>query len=187
MRSQAIDLSGDSPKLRLAPWERIDPGSYRLSAATTHATLAATASAMGDTELCNAMLDLIEREHQPVMRNGAARLPRPSVLTNLAYICARLHRTESAPAPAGPQLAHVDFPDVLVVRAVNQDGALHMSLQPGDGPVPSTPLKFARLDPLRRYRLDTGNTDVELVADHNGEAIARIALAARSRITLRQI
>ncbi len=185
MRLQALDLTGEFARVRLAPWERVDPGSYRLSAATTYATLAATASAMGDTELCSAMLDLIERDHQPVNRNGASRLPALSVLSNMAYITAKLHRPQRPQLAAGPQLVHVDYPDVQVVSAVNRDGALDLTLQPSSDDLSLTPLKFSRLAPSCRYRLITDRAnEVEIVADSRGEALARIPLDGRSRITL---
>ncbi|MDO3070093.1 linalool dehydratase/isomerase domain-containing protein [Mycobacteroides abscessus] len=184
LRIQAIDLSGDGPRLRLAPWERIDPGNYRPSATTTFATLAATASAMGDTEMCNAMLSLVDQRHPPITCGGAARLDRLSVLANMAYLTARVHRPQAPPPGAGPRLAHVDYPDTLVVSAINDAQTLTMTLRPGDGPLRSTPLKFDALDPGRGYRLIGDRVDQEIVADHNGEVVTQVALAGRSRITL---
>lgn len=185
MRDQAIDLSSHQPKISMAPWERVDPGRYRLTSTSTYATLAAAASAMGDTELCNAMLHVIERAHQPVFRDGAACIPTLSVLTNAAYATARLHRPNSAVAhTSSPRLAEVAYPDVLVIKAVSHENQLSLVLRPGASPKPHTNIRFDRLDPGRRYLLTRNTDQQEITANHAGEAVTTIALHERSRFTL---
>ncbi|AGM31096.1 linalool dehydratase/isomerase domain-containing protein [Mycobacteroides abscessus] len=185
MRDQAIDLSGDEPKISMAPWERVDPGRYRLTSMTTYATLAAAASAMGDTELCNAMLRVIEEASQPVLHDGAACIPTLSVLTNAAYATARLHRPNPAAADtSSPRLAEVAYPDVLVVKAVSHENQLSLILQPGNSPKPHTKIRFDRLEPGRRYLLTRDTLQQELTANQIGEAVTTIALRQRSRLTL---
>ncbi|MBA0049217.1 hypothetical protein MLB1_23215 [Mycobacteroides sp. LB1] len=186
MRMQVIDLTQSIPKVKMAPWERVDPGTYRPSLMTTYSALAAAAGVMGDTEVLKAMLNIIDATYEPVELDGAMRFPKLSVVTNIGYISARFYRATATNAPeSGPRLAQVAFPDVMVVSAHVKNESLYITLQPGNGPQAKTKLKFENLDPGVRYLLVNGAVHSEITASSIGESFTEISLNERSQFILR--
>ncbi|WP_239001839.1 MULTISPECIES: hypothetical protein [unclassified Mycobacteroides] len=185
MRDDAIRFRDGEIDVRMAPWERVDPGTYRPSSAATYAALAAAAAVLGDGEIREGMLAAVERCAVRDTREGMSYFPRLSVLTNAGYAAARFHRAAVATADAtSPMLAEVAYPDVLVARAVALGGELSMILEPGDGPRAHEPLRLARLHPGRRYRLIGGGQEHEVTASAAGEAIVHIRLHERCTFSL---
>jgi hypothetical protein len=85
----------------------------------------------------------------------------------------------------GPLLERVEYPDVLVAKAVGDGTALDLSLLPGRGPGRHT-LGLSQLRPAKRYRCE-GTVEGEVEADAGGRASVTIELAGRSEVHVRPL
>ena len=181
------------PPSALTRLETIDPGHYRRGALFGYASVAMCAREFGDDALAEAAIRAMDQDCGRVVEAGVARYTGGSGWANILAVDARLMRTgdfrrsfveqPSAAALQGPLLDEAPYPQVLVAEARSAGDDLRLVLVPGAGP--ATPvLKFARLQPGRRYRAEDTSGPLEFCADPAGRAELRITLADRRTLHL---
>jgi hypothetical protein len=180
-------------RARRALWP-IDIGNYRLSRASSYAAAAAAAAEMGEGEIAASLLEALERACPLEVAGGVAHRPRASLWAHALEMIARFGHADAlrslVTAPphascegsrAGPFIKAADYPDVLVAKAVQRDGALFAVLHPGK----QAGFRFATfggLVPDQTY-VAAIDRDYRFVADTNGEA--RLSLPVFGRTELR--
>jgi Linalool dehydratase/isomerase len=172
----------------------IDIGNYRISRASSYAAAAAAAVEMGDGEIAAPLLEALDRACPLEVVGGGAHRARASLWAHAAEMIARFGHADAlrslVTAPphascegprAGPFIKAADYPDVLVAKAVNRDGALSAVLYPGTK-AGFLFLTFGGLAPSETYVAAIGR-DYRFVADAHGEA--RLSLPIFGRTELR--
>jgi hypothetical protein len=188
-----VDRAGAYVELR--GWDRIDTGNYRRSNATTLAAVMAAAAEMGDVEACQALRTAFETEHPPVLDAGVRHHPGVSVTGHLAAFSSRAGRTNAMldlvthGLPEawrnGPLLEAVDYPDVLVAKAVSDGAALDAVLMPGAKPGRYT-IGLEQLRRTKRYRCE-GTVEQTIIADADGRATLAVDLEGRREVHVRPV
>ena len=172
---------------------RIDPGNYRLG--TEVYGMAATLMAareMGDDEWADAAMRSLERHAESSPTTGARRYAGGSVLANLYANLGRFGRHSAVrdllvfgPPEAwraGPVLAEVGYPEVLVARAVSDGSRLDLVLRPGSGAVRAR-LGLAGLAANRTYDV-RGAVESDVVASAAGTAELHVELDGRLEVAV---
>ena len=85
----------------------------------------------------------------------------------------------------GPLLQDVEYPDVLVAKAVSDGAALDLTLLPGRDPGRHT-LGLSQLQPGARYRCE-GTVEREVGADAEGRASVTVELDGRRAVRVRPV
>lgn len=177
------------PRLKL-PGAGIDFGNYRRNHSLSYAVIACSAGEMGDMEILTAARNAMEEDSKPVCKDGVLRYMGASNMANVRMMRGALARRDDfarsllvPPSEAvrnGPLLAQASYPDVLVAKARSDDGqSLDLVLHPGR--VRGTQaLGFERLQPGRRYVVQTPHGSEPLVADAAGKARASVLLVGRT-------
>ncbi|MCB9949248.1 MAG: hypothetical protein H6842_15720 [Rhodospirillaceae bacterium] len=127
--------------VRRAVWP-VDVGNYRFSRAAGYAATAAAAVEMGDGETAQHLLEALDDDCPRVVAGDVAHRPRASLWAHGIEAMARcgtaggLRRliTEPLMRQTGPAIREARYPQVLVARAVQTEGALDAVLYPGDRP-----------------------------------------------------
>jgi hypothetical protein len=171
-------------------WDAIDTGNYKRSMITTYAQVGAAAGEMGDREVLQLLQQRVRDEYPGTLEDGVRLIPGVS---NFAYasllglfaqgpgVRRSLHvRGLSAETQRGPMLMSAPYPDVLVLRAVNDGGVLAATLAPGRPAAAGDRymLELGQLRPGGRYRCE-GLAEPALTADTQGRAIVHVQLAGR--------
>jgi len=144
----------------------------------------------GDEQVAQAILRRLDQDFGRVETNGAVSYAKASNVNNATIIMGRLARQADmrntvlngppATALAGPVLAEVAYPDVLVAKAYSHDGkSLELVLYPGRAEGKQT-LHLARLIPGGRYSAG-GET---FAADADGKASFECLLSGRTAVTI---
>jgi hypothetical protein len=181
-----IDAEGCA-SMQLGFLDHIDPGTYTISTGFAYSWLAAAAREMGDDEVADAAISTVTRLAPPTTADGAKRWG----LSNFAnFVLAlgvlgerdafRTLVTGGRPT-MGPMLAGVNYPQVLIARAVTDGRDLELTICP-DGSSSDTRLLFADLVPHRTYELK--GAGVPVVADAAGEAAVELLLHERTDLHL---
>ena len=181
-------LGGD--RLNTGRFWAVDVGNYRRSRASSYAGVAAVAAEMGDDDVCAIALEALDDECPGVEREGVSHRPQASVFAHALEFMARaggagtLNTMVHCPRTGlqGPRLEEVPYPDVLVARAVNRDGALFAVLRPGHD-AGRFRIGTGGLVPGAQYTLD-GAASGSVRADGDGEASFDIVLDGRCELHL---
>jgi hypothetical protein len=192
-RRRHFPSGGYAEKSRLADH---DIGNYNFrSRITPRVTAMLLANEMGDLETVERMREEIAREAVLVDRDGATHIDGASVATQaLLTIVETSHpkaltnllRKPHTPATlAGPVLAEVPYPDVLVAKARTNGESLSLVLHPGRPHSGESVLGFAQLKPGHRYRLAVGGSDSVVASDENGRVSCLVAVRGRTPVELR--
>jgi hypothetical protein len=173
----------------------MDTGNYRRSNATALTTVMNAATEMGDAEAYDAVNAVFMAEHPPVMDAGVLHHPGVSIQTHIMAFCSRAGRTNAIhdlvadgfPAAwrEGPLLETVEYPDVLVSKAVSDGAALDLALLPGRGPGRHK-LGLSQLRPGTRYRCE-GAVEGEVGADAEGRTSVTVDLAGRLEVRVQPV
>ena len=176
-------------------WDRMDTGNYRRSNATALTAVMAAATEMGDAEAHDVVRAAFIAEHPPVMDAGVLHHPGVSTQVHAVAFFSRAGRTnamrdlvaDGLPAAwrEGPLLENVEYPDVLVARAVSDGAALDLTLLPGRDPGRHV-LGLSQLRPGRRYRCE-GTVEPEVGADAEGRANVTVELAGRRAVRVHPV
>jgi hypothetical protein len=187
IRHDFLSLRGGALEIRYHGSDFLDVGNYSLSRAGTLACVASLAAEMGDSEVVQAALALLDAQHPPLLEHGTLRHPGLSVNTHLLAFSGRVNRAhgmhdlvvKGMPEPwrTGPVLDEAEYPYVLVARAVSDGSALELVLYPGVEPA-RRELGLAQLVPGRRYRCE-GALESEVIADAEGRARVHVQLDGR--------
>jgi linalool dehydratase/isomerase-like protein len=175
---------------RRAFWP-IDYGNYGFARAASYAMTAAAAAEMGDGELAQRMLDLLETEHPAQLSGGVVHRDRASLWSHAVELIARLGQAGTLRslvakprkrAAAAPRIASAAYPDVLVAEARAQHGALHAVLHAGSAAGPKD-LEIAGLVPTCGYIAEAGEAQ-RFKADAAGKATLRIPVHGRTTLRI---
>ncbi|RNL61077.1 hypothetical protein EFK50_16995 [Nocardioides marmoriginsengisoli] len=179
------------------PGVGVDFGNYTKSDMFALGGIYGSAREMGDTEVADAMLALID-ELEPHADGPALWYPNRSTLFNATMAMDRLlrpggwHDAINVPTAAevlsGPVLDQVPYPEVLVLAASTDGAGISVTVTPGaksgaeSGAGPGRrALAFARLSPGARYAVSTGG---DVVAAGDGRATVEIDLTGRLDVAL---
>ncbi len=171
------------------PGVGVDFGNYTKSDMFALGGVYGSAREMGDSEVADSMLALID-EIEPQAEGPALWYPKRSTLFNATVVMDRLlqpggwHNAINAPTQpeilTGPILENVSYPAVLVLAATSDGAAIRATVLPGEAPGRQL-LHFARLIPGHTYALSTGG---EVTAAPDGRATVEIDLGGRFEIAL---
>jgi hypothetical protein len=171
---------------------RIDTGNYRASRASAYAGTALAAMELGDHQVAQACLAALEEECPARHDDGGYYRPDASVWAHAVEFLARCGATgafrrliETPRQGQRMRLDHAAYPEVLVASATEHDGMLRVVLYPGAAPG-RREIGFSGLACGGRYACD-GMQELEIVADQDGAASARVLLDGRTEIRLRPI
>jgi hypothetical protein len=177
-----------SGRLDLRTISEFDLGFYRDTGTGILPFVMATAVELGDAELYEALRQQADDYLKPVTVNGARHYEPMSPLCAGLMFQGRFSRAHgwydvvnrgNLPAwDRGPILDAVNYPDVLVARAVTDGEALDLVLRPGIPEAGRQKLGLARLVPGRTYRV-SGAVQPEVTADEKGSAVVDVDLGDR--------
>jgi hypothetical protein len=186
MRRQLFDKQSH---FRLEAFWRIDTGNYGFSRASAYTATALAAAELGDQEVYQHCMQVLEEECPSVLKQGVIHRQRASVWAHGVELMARAVCKNSfqnlilQPRKlAEPYLEGFSYPDVLVASAHSHQDGLNAILYPGiqDG---SYEIGLAGLNPLRHYCVG-GAIDTAITADHQGKARFWLPLTGRTRLTV---
>ena len=172
-------------------WDRlfwpVDVGNYVFSRASSYAATAAAAVEMGDSIIADECLRRLELECPSHELGDVIHRERASLWAHTLEIFARCNRANGlrdlishTPDRKGPHLLAAPYPDLLVIRAVNEDRALDLVLDPGL-PNPTPLIELGGLLPGRHYR--TGSSEQPFVrSDENGKVSLRVLFNQRTHL-----
>jgi hypothetical protein len=197
-RLDFIKVANGRVELVTRGWDAIDTGNYRRSMITTYAQVGAAAGEMGDREVVELLRQRVREEYPGTIEDGVRLHPGVSNFAHASLlgfyaqgpgVRRSLHvRGTSAATLGGPLLLDAPYPDVLVQRAHNDDGALSGTLSPGRPAAAggSYTLQLGQLLPGVNYRCE-GLRESTLTADARGRATVHVQLTARQdfRVTPR--
>ncbi len=195
VRHDLLTLTDGGVELAMRGWDLIDTGNYRRSNATTVAAVMATAVEMGDAHIAHILQQRFEADHPVVAQGGVRHHPGVSVTGHISAFNARagrpnaMHDLVAVGVPEawrnGPLLDDVEYPSVLVARAVSDGRALEAVLYPGNGKSRQM-LGLSQLRPRCRYHCE-GTVAAEVTADAAGRASVAVDLDRRTEIRLRPV
>jgi Linalool dehydratase/isomerase len=178
------DLIG--PRQRRVLWP-IDVGNYGFSRAASYAATAAAAVELGDSEIAEQLLGLLDAECPTQLMDGVIHRSRASLWSHAAELLARLGRHNAlralvtkphAPNRKEPYIKSARYPDLLVAAAQADRETLRAVLYPGVG-AGYKPLTIAGLKPSATYVVDVA-PEQPFASDRSGEAEICIPVCART-------
>ena len=195
VRREMLHVDAGGARLDLRGFDRFDTGNYRRSNATALTAVMAAATEMGDAEAHDAVRAAFMADHPPVMDVGVLHHPGVSTQVHSVAFCSRAGRTnaihdlvaDGLPAAwrEGPLLENVQYPDVLVAKAVSDGAALDLTLLPGRDPGRHT-LGLSQLRAGARYRCE-GTVEPEVGADAEGRANVTVELTGRRAVRVHPV
>ncbi len=185
----AVEFAGSGFSHRL---DIVDPGSGAKLPILRNACVLMLAREMGDEELAEAIIAQTDAECAVASSAGTRCYADASIFANAYWAFARMNRRDGwfdlvrSGVPdewrAGPVLADVSYPEVLVTRAVTDGRALDLTLRPGDGARRAS-LRIEGLHPSAPYGV-VGGVDADVVADADGHADVTVDLGGRHELRL---
>jgi len=190
LRRTLIDASG---RLRMKSFWPIDTGNYGFSYASAFAATALAAVELGDDEIAELCLAELDKRNPIVESEDAWFRSKASVWAHAVEMIARSggkNRFRSlienpVAARTGPAIQHVNYPDVLVARAVSQGETLTGVFYPGDAPG-RQPVTLCGLIPERAYYCE-GTESPHLLADRQGCGVVHVVLEDRTEVVVRPV
>lgn len=150
------------------------------------------AHGVGDTDMVDSLRQQVLENADFVDHRGARMIAGASVTANALYTLVHTSRPRAlidligkphrSAKEAGPILAEVSYPEVLVASAHTDGHALSLVLMPGRPPGGKYLLRFAQLKPHGSYRLTAPHEQEMLVADAQGNASARVLIDGRTPV-----
>ncbi len=165
-----VNLEDEQARLAWTIWEpQLKYGFFAMLAAE-----------VGDIETRDKLIAFADKKYEPVLENGMLRYPYSlskgsTNLTGKLLACARamsengFHRMHNRPFDDAhfkePKVTNVDFPNVLLRRAIydRDRKALIVTTGPGAAGQADTSLKIERLDPSATYLLTIDGKQLETV------------------------
>lgn len=176
--------------LKRACWP-IDVGNYKFSRAAAYGASALAAAEMGDVDLKDKLLALMDEECVPVLVNGRHYYSKASIWANANAFMAgltsegsfqRLMNTQSH--KSGPYIEKANPNEVLFSSAYQSgDGLVFKAHPQGGGDM--TMLKISGLKPSAIYQLVYQGGKVNVGSDLTGEADIEIPLISSTHFHLR--
>lgn len=201
-------LNALSPELAQAHWQRvrrqldrrswkrlfwpIDVGNYGFTRASSYAATAAASVEMGDEQVADECLRLLEEECSSHDHDGAIHRERASLWAHALEVWARCGRKNGLrdlvsrpPEANGPRLLRTSCPKLHIASARSDGAGIGLVLYAGSGqPVPA--LELGGLLPDRFYH--TGNPKSPLFkADRQGRAVVHLPVDGRTTFSIRPV
>ena len=187
-------LNRQSPRhtlLRQAFWP-VDTGNYRFSRAASLSASALAAVEMGDREIADLCLHALDTECPAISQDGRSFRPNASIWAHAVEMMALSAQPHSfrhlietpRSSDNGPVIADLNYPDVLVAKAVHDSKGLQATLYPGSG-VARQGIVLGGLQPGARYH--SKGCEEELIhASPEGRAELHVHLDGRKEIRVLQ-
>jgi len=175
--------------IRRACWP-IDVGNYNYSRAAAYGASALAAAEMGDTELKDKLLALMQEDCSPVLDNGRQYYSKASIWANANAFMAgltsqgdfqRLMNNQSQ--KTGPYIDKANPNDIMFSSAYQKDGALFFKAHPQKGGSYKS-IRIAGLKPSAAYQLIHQSSKTNITSNHKGEADLNIPLLSPSQFQL---
>lgn len=170
----------------------IDVGNYKFTRASSYTATAAAAVEFGDTGLANELMELLDdecpkqtihnvchREHSSLWAHSLelmARCGKKDAFRKLA-----IHKTQDKKKPF---IKEIQYPQILVAKAIYENNTLSMVLYPGETPG-IFPLKIGNLAPNSNYKVLTKTSQV-VRSDHKGDITLNLPIHHRTEINFIQ-
>jgi hypothetical protein len=175
-------------------WSRlfwpVDVGNYGFSRASSYAATAAAAVEMGDGEVAEECLRLLEQECPSRLAEGAIHRDRASLWAHALELMARCGRKDGlhdliaiTPQSPGPRVLRVSCSKLHMANAVSDGSGVELILQPAGGEV-SPLIEFDGLMPGRFYHTENCRWPL-LKADATGRGVLRVSLKGRTAVSIR--
>ena len=192
IRADLLRIENDAIHVEMSLTDHYDKGNYKPSDATTFGIVAAAALEMGDYEVNEKLIQLIEERYPSILDADVRHHPGVSVIGHAWFLCAQASRMNAVldmakngmpkEWSAGPVIERAEYPDVLVAKAVSDGQDLEAVLYPG-GKGSRERIGIAQLEAGRRYR-SLGTLEAEVTADERGQADVSFDLEDRTEIRL---
>ncbi len=189
VRNQLVDKPSYSDFI--TGFDNYDFGNYR-RAPTAYAPLAACATEMGDKEIAQGLLEEYNRKNPGTLRDGIFFRRNASVNHHALECIARSGRVngikdcveQGMPDAwlSGPVIEELNYPDVLVAKAVSDGQNLEAVFYPGKG-AGTFGMTIGHLTPLAMYQC-TGAAEERLQADDVGRLRLTITVDGRSPFSI---
>lgn len=176
---------------RRAFWP-VDTGNYSFTRAGGYAASAAAAAELGDVEMSEMLLDILEREHPAMRDRGSMHRPGVSLWTHALELMARVGRHDAlarlVSQPARPQgtvrLAEVSYDTASVASAYAECDGIRLVLQPhGAGHLVS--MRFTGFAPEQNCVLRRPDgTSRNFVSDTGGQVSIEMRIDRRTSLSL---
>ena len=188
LRRQMLVRQSRHPTLRRSAFWPIDTGNYRFSRAAALAGSALAAIEMGDREIGDLCLNALDAECPLVEKHGRSYRPQASIWAHAVEMFAVSAQTSGfrtlieSPRLTNnyPTISELDYPQVLVARAVHDAGSLQATLYPGAG-AGRQRIGLGGLRPGGTYRIE-GCEEPSIRASSNGRAEIHTHLDERKEI-----
>lgn len=173
---------------RRAMWP-VDIGNYRFNRSASYGACASTAVEMGDQDTAKRILDYLNEDYPAVLTDGVMHRPKSSLWAHALEFTAiagdhnALQKATTVVNEAGPVIAQVSYPDVLLASAKSKDGCLRAVLYPG-ADAGKKSVTLGGLKPDNSYSIDADETR-QVVADHAGNATVNIIVDGRTELDLK--
>lgn len=183
------DLTEDGCRRALWP---IDVGNYRFSRASSYAATAAAAVELGDTEVADRLLSLLDEECPVTVSDHVANRSNASLWAHSVELIARCGRAGTlrslvtsprSSAPSGPFIQEATYPDVLVAKAANANGVLSSVLYPGERSGKKA-LTIGGLAPNNSYVATGAVGEFRFAADTQGTARFELPVDGRTELQI---
>jgi len=173
--------------LRRACWP-IDVGNYHFSRAAAYGASALAAAEMGDDELKNELLALMDEDCDPVLKNGRKYYSKASIWANANAFMAGLtsqgdfqRLINNRSKKAGPYIDRANPDEILFSSAHQSDGALFFKARPQNSGGYKA-IQIAGLKPSTFYELIYQNGRANVASDKMGTAKINIPLFSHSQL-----
>jgi len=175
--------------LRGACWP-IDVGNYNYSRAAAYGASALAAAEMGDVDLKNELLALMDEDCAPVFDNGRYYYSKASIWANANAFMAGLTSEDSfqrlmnsQSQKSGTYIAKADPNEVLFSSAYQLDDALCFKAHPQKG-AKGLAIEIGGLKPSAAYRLLHQDGETSVMSNEMGDAEINIALPMTTQFQL---
>lgn len=189
LRRQVLSATG----LRHSNFWRIDTGNYRPSRAAAYAATALAAAELGDDEVRDLCLSALDAAYPSVSKGQNFYRPKASIWAHAVEFMARAttphafkRLMSAAPQPQkGLFICAASYPEVLVARAVCENGMLSAVFYPGDAPSRQA-IEIAGLIAGQVYVCD-GADEKNIVGNAAGNALIHLHLDGRKEILIKPL
>lgn len=191
LRRNLVDGEGASMKLRLSSLWPVDIGNYRFSRAASLAITAAAAVELGDRQVAQLCLHMLDEKCPETVDGGVAHRQAASNWAHAFEMMARAGGTGALHAlvasadrrETGLRVVDMAYPAVLPARGVVIDDVLELVLYPGTDHAGPHRIRLAGLDPAQPYRCQ-GALEEWVQCDEKGEAEIMVMLDGRSEVKI---
>lgn len=177
--------------LRRMCWP-IDVGNYKFTRASSYTATAAAAVELGDNDLANELLELLDDECPKQTTRNVCNRDHSSLWAHSLELMARCGKknafrnlaTHNFQDEQAPFIKEIRYPEILVAKAIYQNNTLSMVLYPDEAPG-IFPLTIGNLHPNSNYKVSTKTSQV-VRTDHKGDITLNLPIHHRTEVHITQ-